>query len=143
MKLLLRCRKAPAASTTSHVSWFANRFGRSICRSQRKLGPASATANRRRRSAPADTRSNQRNFRGKRGDTAMVWRAASNNQSNYCKAQDKTAEKKLKIKAVTEEEIGVGKDKEKKLVVWFTNDPRGLVLNRVNNRTLRGTFGDP
>ena len=46
-------------------------------------------------------------------------------------------------RAVTEEEIGVGKDKEKKLVVWFTNDPRGLVLNRVNNRTLRGAFGDP
>ena len=34
------------------------------------------------------------------------------------------------------------KDKEKKLVVWFTNDERGLVLNRVNNRTLRGAFGD-
>jgi hypothetical protein len=26
--------------------------------------------------------------------------------------------------------------------VWFTNDSRGLVLNRVNNRTLRGAFGD-
>ena len=34
-------------------------------------------------------------------------------------------------------------DKEKKLVVWFTNDERGLVLNRVNNRTIRGAFGDP
>ena len=69
--------------------------------------------------------------------------ASSYDQSKYFKAQDITAEKKLKIKAVTEEEIGVGKDKEKKLVVWFTNDPRGLVLNRVNNRTLRGAFGDP
>jgi hypothetical protein len=26
--------------------------------------------------------------------------------------------------------------------VWFTNDDRGLVLNRVNNRTIRGAFGD-
>ena len=69
--------------------------------------------------------------------------ASSYDQSKYFKAQDITAEKKLKIKAVTEEEIGIGKDKEKKLVVWFTNDPRGLVLNRVNNRTLRGAFGDP
>src|SRR6516225_10004110 len=68
--------------------------------------------------------------------------ASSYDQSKYFKAQDITAEKKLKIKAVTEEEVGVGKDKEWKLVVWFTNDSRGLVLNRVNNRTLRGAFGD-
>ena len=73
----------------------------------------------------------------------MVLLASSYDQPKYFKAQDITAEKKLKVKAVTEEEIGVGKDKEKKLVVWFTNDPRGLVLNRVNNRTLRGAFGDP
>ena len=73
----------------------------------------------------------------------MVLLASSYDQSKYFKAQDITAEKKLKIKAVTEEEIGIGKDKEKKLVVWFTNDPRGLVLNRVNNRTLRGALGDP
>ena len=26
--------------------------------------------------------------------------------------------------------------------MWFTNDDRGLVLNRVNNRTIRGAFGD-
>jgi hypothetical protein len=52
------------------------------------------------------------------------------------------AEKKLRIKDVTEEEIGIGKDKERKLCVWFTNDDRGLVLNKTNNRTLRGKFGD-
>jgi hypothetical protein len=49
-------------------------------------------------------------------------------------------EKKLKIKNVTEEQIGP--DKEKKLCVWFTNDARGLVLNKTNNRTIRGAFGD-
>ncbi len=32
--------------------------------------------------------------------------------------------------------------KEKKLVLWFTNDERGLVLNKTNNRTIRGAFGD-
>jgi hypothetical protein len=48
----------------------------------------------------------------------------------------------LRIKDVTEELVGAGADKEKKLVVWFTNDERGLVLNRLNNRTLRGAFGD-
>ena len=47
----------------------------------------------------------------------------------YFKAADLTQEKKLRIKDVTEED-GIGADKEKKLVVWFTNDERGLVLNR-------------
>src|SRR5262245_29755914 len=68
--------------------------------------------------------------------------ASSYDQSKYFKAADLQTEKKLRIKSVTEEEIGMGKDKEKKLVCWFTNDARGLVLNRVNNRTLRGAFGD-
>ena len=58
------------------------------------------------------------------------------------KAVDLEREKKFRIKAVTEEELGIGKDKETKLVVWFTNDERGLVLNKTNNRTLRGAFGD-
>src|SRR5262249_43325183 len=43
---------------------------------------------------------------------------------------------------VTEEEIGFGKDKERKLCIWFTNDEHGLILNKTNNRTLRGAFGD-
>ena len=43
---------------------------------------------------------------------------------------------------MTPEELGVGKNKETKLVVWFTNDACGLVLNKTNNRTLRGAFGD-
>jgi len=29
------------------------------------------------------------------------------------------------------------------LTVWFTNSEKGLPLNRTNNRTLRGAFGDP
>ena len=72
----------------------------------------------------------------------MVLLASTYDQSRLLKAQDLTAEKKFRIKSVTEEEIGIGKDKERKLVVWFTNDDRGLVLNRVNNRTIRGAFGD-
>ena len=64
--------------------------------------------------------------------------ASAYDQSRYFKAADMQAEKKLRIKDVTEEEIGG----EKKLCVWFTNDPRGLVLNKTNNRTLRGAFGD-
>jgi hypothetical protein len=41
---------------------------------------------------------------------------------------------------VTEELFG--EQKEKKLVVWFTNDERGLALNTINRRTLQGAFGD-
>jgi hypothetical protein len=73
----------------------------------------------------------------------MVVLASEYDQSKYFRAAEHTQEKKLRIKDVTEEWIGTGADKEKKLVVWFTNDERGLVLNRVNNRTIRGAFGDP
>jgi hypothetical protein len=66
--------------------------------------------------------------------------ASAYDQSRFFKAADVQAEKKLRIKDVTEEEIG--QDKQKKLVVWFDNDPRGLVLNKTNNRALRGAFGD-
>jgi len=72
----------------------------------------------------------------------MVLLASDYDQSRFLKAADLSGEKKFRIKSVTEEPIGIGKDKERKLVVWFTNDTRGLVLNRVNNRTIRGAFGD-
>jgi hypothetical protein len=68
--------------------------------------------------------------------------ASNYDQSRFLKAEDLPTEKKFRIKSVSEEEVGVGKDRERKLVVWFTNDKRGLVLNRVNNRTIRGAFGD-
>jgi hypothetical protein len=71
----------------------------------------------------------------------MVLLASTYDESRYFKAADLAAEKKLRIKNVTEEQIGTDKDKE--LVVWFTNDKRGLVLNRTNNRIIRGAFGDP
>ena len=70
----------------------------------------------------------------------MVLRASDFDKSPYLRAEDLKAEKKFRIKTVTAEVIG-GK-KEKKLVVWFTNDERGLVLNKTNNRTLRDAFGD-
>jgi hypothetical protein len=66
--------------------------------------------------------------------------ASNYDRGRYFKAADLTAEKKLKIKTATEELIGA--EKEKKLVIWFTNDERGLVLNKTTNRVLRGAFGD-
>jgi hypothetical protein len=70
----------------------------------------------------------------------MVLLASEYDKSRFLKSEDLDRERKFRIKTVSEEEVG--EKKEKKLVVWFTNDPRGLVLNRVNNRTIRGAFGD-
>jgi hypothetical protein len=70
----------------------------------------------------------------------MVLLASDFDQSKYLKAADLPHEKKFRIKHVTEEQIGP--DKERKLVVWFTNDQRGLVLNLTNNRAIRGAYGD-
>ena len=72
----------------------------------------------------------------------MVLLASNYDKSRFFKADDLDGDRKLRIKGVTEELVGAGAEKEKKLVVWFTNDERGLVLNRLNNRTLRGAFGD-
>jgi hypothetical protein len=68
--------------------------------------------------------------------------ASSYDQSRFLKAADLEKEKKFRIKGATEELIGA-EQKEEKLVIWFTNDKRGLVLNKTNNRTIRGAFGDP
>jgi hypothetical protein len=72
----------------------------------------------------------------------MVLLASTYDQSRFLNAEDLPAEKKFRIKEVTEEEVGVGKDRETKLVVWFTNHKKGLLLNKTNNRTLRGAFGN-
>jgi hypothetical protein len=70
----------------------------------------------------------------------MVLLASEYDQSRFLKAADLQREKKFRIIAATEEEVG--EKQEKKLVIWFTNDKRGLVLNKTNNRTIRGAFGD-
>jgi hypothetical protein len=69
--------------------------------------------------------------------------ASDYDKSKYLKASDLEHEKKFRIKTVTSDELtdSTGK-KEKKLIVWFTNDERGLPLNKTNLRTLRGAFGD-
>jgi hypothetical protein len=72
----------------------------------------------------------------------MVLLASNYDKSRFFNAGDSDGDRKLRTKNVTEELVGVGAEKEKKLVVWFTNDERGLVLNRVNNRILRAAFGD-
>src|SRR5262245_32161938 len=69
--------------------------------------------------------------------------ASSYDQSKYFRAEDlEGRDKTLKIKGVSEEMIGQGADQSQKLVVWFENSKKGLALNRVNNRTIRGAYGD-
>jgi hypothetical protein len=72
----------------------------------------------------------------------MVLLASTFDQSKYLRAEDLPQPTRLRIKNVTAELIGKGADREQKLVVWFTSEKRGLVLNKTNNRTLRGSFGD-
>ena len=70
--------------------------------------------------------------------------ASDFDKSKYLKAPDLDREKKFRIKEVTADELTDRKtgQKETKLIVWFTNDQRGFTLNKINNRTLRGAFGD-
>ena len=70
----------------------------------------------------------------------MVLLASNFNNSKYLNGTDLDREKKFKIESATDEVVG--NDKEHRLVLWFTNDKRGLVLNRTNIRTLREAFGD-
>jgi hypothetical protein len=69
--------------------------------------------------------------------------ASDFDKSKYFRGTDLDREKKFRIRDVTWDELTDKKgNKEKKLIVWFTNDERGLPLNKTNNRTLRGAFGD-
>jgi hypothetical protein len=70
----------------------------------------------------------------------MAIRASDYDQTRFLKAADVPTPRRFRIKDVTEEVMEP--DKEKRLVVWFTNDKRGLVVNKTNNRILRGAFGD-
>ena len=72
----------------------------------------------------------------------MVLLASDFDQSRFLKADDIKGERKFRIKEVTVETVGDGADKKQKLIAWFTNDKRGLVVNKTNNRVLRGAFGD-
>jgi hypothetical protein len=104
---------------------------------------AAITAQETQLSVSADTRTANATANTKQQEAPMVLLASEYHKSKYLKATDLECEKKFRIKKVTEQELGVGKDKEQKLVVWFTNDERGLVLNVTNNRTIRGAYGDP
>jgi hypothetical protein len=68
--------------------------------------------------------------------------ASDYDKSRFLRAEDVPQDRKLRIKSVTEEEIGLGADRSRKLVVWFDGEDQGLVLNKTNIRTLRKSYGD-
>ena len=106
-------------------------------------GPGRATANERRRIVLHRlTTELPTQLQHQQEETSWCCLRLTYDQVEYFKAEDLEREKKFRIKNVTEEVDRDGAEKEKKLVVWFTNDERGLVLNKTNNRTLRGAFGD-
>ena len=73
----------------------------------------------------------------------MVLLASEYDQSRFLNASDLDGgERKFRVDKVTVEDVGTGADKEKKLVVWFTNHKKGLALNKTNNRVLRAAFGN-
>jgi hypothetical protein len=72
----------------------------------------------------------------------MVLLASSFDQSKYLRAEDLPQEKLMRIKSVTVEMVRSGPTQEQKPVIWFTNHQKGLVLNKTNNRAIRGAYGD-
>jgi hypothetical protein len=73
---------------------------------------------------------------------AMVLLASAFDQSRYMRADDLKQTTTLRIKTVTAEMVNDRSGQVQKLVVWFTNHDKGLVLNKTNNRALRGKYGD-
>ena len=72
----------------------------------------------------------------------MVLLVSDFDQSKYLNATQFVTEKAVRIKSVTVEAVQKGIQQEKRLVVWFTNLEKGLLLNKTNLRTLGGAFGN-
>ena len=63
--------------------------------------------------------------------------------SKYLKASDVgDTDLELTIIAVDEETIGQGSDADIKSVVYFSETPKGLVLNKTNARAIASLYGD-
>ncbi len=63
--------------------------------------------------------------------------------SNYIKCEDLTGQPRIvTIRACVMEELGQGRDKDTKPVLYFEKGPKGLVLNVTNANTIKKAFGD-
>ena len=71
----------------------------------------------------------------------MVLLASSFDQSKYFCAEDLTRRNFYASSPSPWSWLARSK-REQKPVVWFTNHAKGLALNKTNNRTIRGAYGD-
>ena len=63
--------------------------------------------------------------------------------SNYLKCVDLGGQPRIvNVRTCVMEELGQGKDKEKKAVLYFEKGPKGLVLNVTNANTITKVYGD-
>ena len=63
--------------------------------------------------------------------------------SNYLKCVDLGGQPRIvNVRTCVMEELGQGKDKEKKPVLYFEKGPKGLVLNVTNANTITKVYGD-
>ena len=63
--------------------------------------------------------------------------------SNYLKCADLGGQPRIvNVRACVLEELGQGKDKEKKPVLYFNKGSKGLVLNVTNAKAIAKTYGD-
>ena len=63
--------------------------------------------------------------------------------SKYLKSGDipEDADLVLTIREVVQEEIGQGEDAEQKPIIYFTEQPKGLVLNKTNAQSIAKLYG--
>ena len=61
--------------------------------------------------------------------------------SKYLKTDDLTAPRIVQIDHVNYEEVGSGQRQERKLVVFFVELPKGLVLNMINGESIAEITG--
>ena len=63
--------------------------------------------------------------------------------SNYLKSDDLDGQPRIiTVRTCVQEELGQGKDKQKKPVLYFNKSNKGLVLNVTNAKTIAKTYGD-
>lgn len=61
--------------------------------------------------------------------------------SNFLKASDIDGSKVYQVSKLLLERLGRGEEAESKYVIYFQDEPKGLVLNRTNSQTLIDVLG--
>ncbi len=62
--------------------------------------------------------------------------------SKYLKASDADEDLVVTMRDIQEEQVGMGRDAEKKWVLYFEEVEKGLILNKTNMNTIAKLYGD-